>query len=72
MLIFVITGAWVKSLLITTYIRYNHGGVDSKIEFLDQKTMKIKFQSPQFAVTPGQSAVFYKDDLLLGGGIISK
>ena len=34
--------------------------------------IKIKFKSPQFAVTPGQSAVFYKDDLLLGGGIISK
>ena len=37
-----------------------------------QKTIKIKFKSPQFAVTPGQSAVFYKNDLLLGGGIISK
>tara|TARA_A100001037_G_scaffold49189_1_gene41036 strand:- start:4075 stop:5160 length:1086 start_codon:yes stop_codon:yes gene_type:complete len=58
--------------LITTYIRYNHSGVDSEIQFLDKKTIKIKFKSPQFAVTPGQSAVFYKDDLLLGGGIISK
>tara|TARA_E500000075_G_scaffold127062_1_gene132320 strand:+ start:316 stop:1401 length:1086 start_codon:yes stop_codon:yes gene_type:complete len=62
---------WKKSS-ITTYIRYNHKGVGSKIEFLEKDALKIKFKSPQFAVTPGQSAVFYQDDLLLGGGIISK
>ena len=33
---------------------------------------KINFQEPQAAVTPGQSIVFYRDDVVLGGGIIER
>ena len=36
------------------------------------KAYKVVFDEPQRAVAPGQSVVFYKDGITLGGGIISK
>ena len=31
---------------------------------------RLEFQDPQFSITPGQAAVFYSDEVLLGGGLI--
>jgi tRNA-specific 2-thiouridylase len=36
----------------------------------EQSRVKLVFDEPQFSVTPGQAAVLYRNDLLLGGGII--
>lgn len=52
-------------------IRYNHAEAPARITFVKNK-MKVKFRQPQFAVTPGQSAVFYDKDTVLGGGFIEE
>ena len=50
--------------------RYSSKVAKAKIvENLD-KTIKVIFEEPQRAITPGQSAVFYIDDIVLGGGKI--
>lgn len=42
----------------------------SKITIDGETYIKAKFKEPQMRITPGQSAVFYLDDVVLGGGII--
>jgi len=51
-------------------IRYNHSGVACSLDWNSDGTVNVEFETPQFAVTPGQSAVFYAGDTLVGGGII--
>ncbi|MFA4995979.1 MAG: tRNA 2-thiouridine(34) synthase MnmA [Patescibacteria group bacterium] len=50
-------------------IRYRHPAVPCKIIIHNSKFM-IQFNEPQRAITPGQSAVFYEGEEVLGGGII--
>ncbi|MBP3255696.1 MAG: tRNA 2-thiouridine(34) synthase MnmA [Clostridia bacterium] len=52
--------------------RYSANAAKAKIIQLDDDTIKIIFDEPQRAVTPGQSAVFYIDDIVVGGGKIVK
>jgi len=37
---------------------------------IDTNRVRVVFDAPQWAPAPGQSAVFYKDELVVGGGII--
>lgn len=53
-------------------IRYNSPESPAEIKITGRKTAVITFDNPRKAITPGQSAVFYDKDTLLGGGIISK
>ena len=50
-------------------VRYRQDDQDCLIE-TDDKGFRVTFDKPQRAVTPGQSVVFYLEDLCLGGGII--
>jgi tRNA-specific 2-thiouridylase len=52
--------------------RYRQSDQSCEIYPLDEKQVKIEFTEPQRAITPGQSVVFYQDDVCLGGGIIVK
>ena len=51
-------------------IRYNHKGVWGRIEKAGKDEVVCVFEEPQRAVTPGQAAVFYDGEYVLGGGTI--
>jgi len=54
---------------IITKIRYSHKGSMSTLT-LNGSSGQVVFDEPQNAITPGQAAVFYKDNRVLGAGII--
>ncbi len=51
--------------------RYRHPGAEAMLQLIDEKTVRILFKENQFALTPGQAAVFYKDNEVIGSGWIS-
>ncbi|NCC50200.1 MAG: tRNA 2-thiouridine(34) synthase MnmA [Spartobacteria bacterium] len=52
-------------------IRYRHQAVPARVRILNINQAEILFDEPQFAVTPGQAAVFYDEEEVLGGGWIT-
>lgn len=50
--------------------RYSSREAKAKISMADENIIKVVFDEPQKALTPGQSAVFYVEDIVLGGGKI--
>ena len=55
---------------VTCRSRSRSAGTPAKLYHLEDGRVEIVFSEPVFAVTPGQSAVFYDGDDLIGGGII--
>lgn len=50
--------------------RYRQPDQDCVVLLRDDNSYEVVFDQPQRAVTPGQSVVFYSDDICLGGGVI--
>jgi len=57
-------------LAVKTRIRYRHKEVDTIVTPLGPDEVRVSFLTPQRAVTPGQAAVFYQGNRILGGGWI--
>ena len=56
----------------TCKTRYRMADAPCELRYLDDDTAELIFAAPQWAVTPGQSAVLYDGDICLGGGIITE
>ena len=61
-----------EPLRCTVKTRYRQTDVPCIIKPIDDESIKVIFDEPQIAVTPGQSAVFYLNEVCLGGGIIEQ
>ena len=61
-----------ESCRVTAKIRLRHPGAEATVYPHGNDTIELAFDRPQESVTPGQSVVFYRDDLVLGGGVIQQ
>jgi tRNA-specific 2-thiouridylase len=61
-----------SSFEATVKIRYNHAGTTATITLLENDCARVCLHEPQRAVTPGQAAVIYNEDVVLGGGWICR
>lgn len=60
-----------RPLTAQVKIRLRHKQTDARVYPPDGDQTRILFKEPQMSVTPGQSAVLYDDDTVLGGGVIT-
>ena len=58
-----------KELIVDVKTRYSSKAYKAKI-IQEENDVKVIYEEPQKSVTPGQSAVFYIDDIVIGGGKI--
>ncbi len=60
----------INGLEVMVQVRYKNKATKARIRLGKNQDLEIHFQNPQKAVTPGQAAVFYWQDMVLGGGWI--
>ncbi len=57
---------------IRVQVRHRARPTPARVVWADEKGFELRFEEPVFAVTPGQSAVLYAGEELLGGGVIAR
>ncbi len=62
----------MEPIEVSAKIRYNHPGTPATVTPTGNGSVKVKLHSAQRAITPGQAAVFYQNDLVVGGGWIER
>ncbi len=55
---------------VTAQIRHHHAPAPARVWPLGDAGLRLEFDEPQPAITPGQAVVVYEDDVVLGGGWI--
>jgi tRNA-specific 2-thiouridylase len=65
-----IAGEPAGPLRVTVQIRHRHQAAPAMVRPLGDRRAEVVFDEPQIAITPGQAAVFYDADVVLGGGWI--
>jgi tRNA-uridine 2-sulfurtransferase len=68
---------WIQNVpeipfAVRTRVRYRHRAAESSVIPLDNQSALVRFEKPQEAVTPGQGAVFYLNDEVIGAGWIAQ
>jgi len=61
-----------QSYRIKAKIRFNHRAVPATVFPHEENKVKLIFDAPEMAITPGQSVVMYFNDWVFGGGVIEK
>src|SRR5207302_4429924 len=61
----------VEPTRVTVKIRHRHEGAAALLEKFEDNKLRVTFDEPQRAVTPGQAAVFYDGDVVVGGGWVT-
>ena len=62
----------VAPMEVQVQVRYRSEPVTARLIPDGPTRARLVFETPQFSVTPGQAAVFYGGDVLLGGGLITR
>jgi len=66
-----IAGAVPGNTALAAKTRYRQSDAPCQLEHASLQGFELQFEQPQWAVTPGQSAVLYDGDICLGGGVIA-
>lgn len=59
-----------EPLTVTAKTRYSQREEAAIVEPLDETHVRVRFDTPQRAITAGQAVVFYQGDVVIGGGVI--